>query len=96
MNIHFGTCQALAEPYRRQLHQAPVSKLLLASARVYGLLVVYGMDPQVGKSMDGHSFSLCYTLVSVTPSMVICSPLKEGLKYELEEVPKELKGFASP
>jgi hypothetical protein len=27
-----------------------------------GLVIVYGMDPQVGQSLDGHSFSLCFTL----------------------------------
>jgi hypothetical protein len=27
-----------------------------------GLVIVYGMDPQVGQSLDGHSFSLCSTL----------------------------------
>jgi hypothetical protein len=36
VSIHFCICQALAEPLRRQLYQAPVSKLLLASAIVYG------------------------------------------------------------
>jgi hypothetical protein len=32
VSIHFCICQALAEPLWRQLYQAPVSKLLLASA----------------------------------------------------------------
>jgi hypothetical protein len=36
VSIHFCICQALAEPLRRQLYQAPVSKLLLASAIVPG------------------------------------------------------------
>jgi hypothetical protein len=36
VNIHFGICQALAEPLRRELYQAPVSKLLLASTIVSG------------------------------------------------------------
>jgi hypothetical protein len=27
-----------------------------------GLVVVYGMDHQVGQSLDGHFFSLCSTL----------------------------------
>jgi hypothetical protein len=60
VRIHFYICQALAEPHKRQLYQAPVSKLLLASTIVsLGLVVVYGKDPQVGQSLDGHSFSLC-------------------------------------
>ena len=62
VSIYFCISQALAEPLRRQLYQPPVSKLLLASAIVSGLVVVYGMDPQVVQSLDGHSFSLCFTL----------------------------------
>jgi hypothetical protein len=36
VSIHFCICQAPADPLRRQLYQAPVSKLLLASAIVSG------------------------------------------------------------
>jgi hypothetical protein len=36
LNIHFCIFQALAEPLRRQLYQAPVSKILLSSAIVSG------------------------------------------------------------
>jgi hypothetical protein len=36
VSIHFRIFQTLAEPFRRQLYQAPVSKLLLASAIVAG------------------------------------------------------------
>jgi hypothetical protein len=36
VSIHFCISQALAEPLRRQLYQAPVNKLLLASAIVSG------------------------------------------------------------
>ena len=36
VNIHFCICQALAEPFRRQLYQDPISKLLLASAILSG------------------------------------------------------------
>ena len=36
VSIYFCICQALAEPLRRQLNQAPVSKLLLASTIVSG------------------------------------------------------------
>jgi hypothetical protein len=35
-SICFYICQALTEPHRRQLYQPPVSKLLLASAIVFG------------------------------------------------------------
>jgi hypothetical protein len=37
MSIHFCIRQAVAQPLRRQLYQAPVRKLLLASAIVSGL-----------------------------------------------------------
>jgi hypothetical protein len=36
VSIHFYICKALAEPLRRQLYQAPVSKLLLAYTIVSG------------------------------------------------------------
>jgi hypothetical protein len=36
VSIHFCICQAVAEPLRRQLYQAPVSKLLLAFTIVSG------------------------------------------------------------
>jgi hypothetical protein len=62
VSIHFCICQALADPLRRQLYQAPVSKLLLASIILSVLVVVYGMDPQVGQSLEGHSFSFCSIL----------------------------------
>ena len=64
-STHLCICQVLAEPLRRQLNQASVSKHLLASTivSVYGILVtIYGMEPQVGQSLDGLSFSLCSTL----------------------------------
>ena len=51
-------CQALAEPLRRQLYQAPVSKYFLAST----IVSICGMDPQVGQSLYGLFFSLCSTL----------------------------------
>jgi hypothetical protein len=35
-SFHFCICQALSETLRRQLYQAPVSKLILASALVSG------------------------------------------------------------
>ena len=72
VSIHFCICQALAEPLRRQLYQTPVSKFLLHLQKCLGLVVVYGVDPQVGQFLGGHSFSL---FASVTPSMGILSPL---------------------
>jgi hypothetical protein len=36
VSIHFCICQALAEPLRREIYQAPLSKHLLASTTVSG------------------------------------------------------------
>jgi hypothetical protein len=36
VSIHFCICQALTQPLRRQLYQAPISKHLLASTIVSG------------------------------------------------------------
>jgi hypothetical protein len=48
-------------------------------------MFVYGMDPQVGQSLDGHSFSFCSEhLVYVIPSMGILFPLlKRILSFHL-------------
>ena len=62
VSIHFCICQVVEEPIRRQLFQAPVSKLLLASTIVSGLVVVYGMDPQVGQSLGGDQDYLHYII----------------------------------
>jgi hypothetical protein len=61
VSTHFCICQALAETLRRQLYQAPVIKHLLAS------IIVYGLDPQVGQSLEGHSFSLYFTICLCNP-----------------------------
>jgi hypothetical protein len=63
MNDYEHPLQALAEPFRRQLYQAPVSKLLLASAVVSG----FGgclWDGSPGGAIFGWSFlqSLLWTL----------------------------------
>jgi hypothetical protein len=47
-SIQFCICQGLAKSLRRQLYQAPVSKLVLASTKCLVLVVVYGMDPHMG------------------------------------------------
>jgi hypothetical protein len=55
VSIHFCISQALAEPLRRQLYQAPVSKLLLASAIVSG----FGgclWDGSLGGAFSGWPF----------------------------------------
>jgi hypothetical protein len=39
------------------------------------LVADYGMDPQVGQSLDGPSFPLAPNFVSATPSMDILFPI---------------------
>jgi hypothetical protein len=55
-------CQALIEPLRRQLYQAPVSQYFLASTIVSGFGVCI-WDGSPGGAVSGWvSFSLCFTL----------------------------------
>jgi hypothetical protein len=44
--------------HKRELYQGPVRKIFLAYAIVPEFGVVYGMDPQVGQSLDGPSSQL--------------------------------------
>ena len=46
VSIHFYICQELAEPLRRLLYQAPVSKLLLAST-VQKIWYIYTVENYV-------------------------------------------------
>jgi hypothetical protein len=62
LGINICICQALAEPLRKELYQAPVSKHFLVSAIVTRFGVCIWMDPLVGQSLDDLSFSLCSTL----------------------------------
>jgi hypothetical protein len=68
--------QELAELLRRQLYQAPVTKLLLASTIVSG----FGgciWDGSPDAAVSGWSFlqSLLHTLCLLTPSMGILYPI---------------------
>jgi hypothetical protein len=45
-------CQVLAEPLRRQLYQAPVSKHLLASTIVLGLVIDMNLKKKEDQSVD--------------------------------------------
>ena len=45
-----------------------------------GLVVVYGMDPQVGQSLNGRSFISALYFFSVTPSMGILYQLLRRIK----------------
>jgi hypothetical protein len=62
--VYISICigQDLADPLRRQLYQAPVSKHFLASAIVSGLGVCMWDGSQVGQALHGLSFSLCSIL----------------------------------
>ena len=62
VSIHLCICQALAG-----LSGDRYNRLLSASTcwhpqKCLGLVIVYGMDPQVGQSLNGHSFNLCSKL----------------------------------
>ena len=55
-------CKALAGSLRRQPYQ-PLSRCTSwQPQRCLGLVTVYGMNLQVGQSLNGFSFSLCSTL----------------------------------
>jgi hypothetical protein len=76
VSIYFCICQALAEPLRRELYQAPVSKHLLASTTVSG----FGdckWDGSPDESVSRWSFlqSLLHTLSLNLLPWVFCSPL---------------------
>jgi hypothetical protein len=52
VNIHLCICQALAKPLRRQLYQAPVNKLFLASSILSGFGVCI-QDKSPGGAVSG-------------------------------------------
>jgi hypothetical protein len=78
VNIHFCNCQALAEPLRRQLYQAPVSKHLLASTIVssFGSCI---WDGSLSHWMAFPSVS-APNFASTSPPMVILIPLLRRTK----------------
>jgi hypothetical protein len=59
--------QVLVESLRRQLYQDPVSKHFLASAICLGLVAAYGMDPQVGQSLNVFPLVSAPVFVPVFP-----------------------------
>ena len=65
-SIHLCICQALAEPLRRQLYQAPVSKYLLVSAIVSGFGICI-WDEFLGGAVSGWPF-----LQSLLFSFFVC------------------------
>jgi hypothetical protein len=81
-NIHLCICQALTEPLRRQLHQAPVSKHLWASTIVSGFGDCVWDGYRVGESLDGpwrmfwvliHCDFLCMISCKPQNSFMVCS-----------------------
>jgi hypothetical protein len=92
VSIHFCMCQAPAKPLRTQLYQAPVSNLLLASKIVSGFGGC-GMDTQVGQSLDGCSFSLCFTLCLCNSlhAYFVPPPMKDQSIHNLVLVIREMQ-----
>jgi hypothetical protein len=90
VGIHLCICQALAEPLRRQLYQAPVSKHFMASTIVSGFGSVYGVNPQVGLSLDGLYFSFYSTICLRISSHEYFDPLSK--KDQSNHQPKSTHG----
>jgi hypothetical protein len=82
-SIHLCICQVLAEPLRRQLYQAPVSKHLLASTIVSGFgNCIWNRSP--GGAVSGWPFlqSLPH-FVSVSPPKCILFPLQRRTEVSI-------------
>jgi hypothetical protein len=65
VSIHFCISQArksLSGTGRRQLYQVLSASTCWHPQKCLTLVIVYKMDPQVGQSFSGHSFSLRSTL----------------------------------
>ena len=76
VSIHFCIFQALAEPHKRQLYQAPVSKIVLASAIVSGFGgCLWDGYPRWGSLWMVLSSISALNFVSITPSMGILFPI---------------------
>jgi hypothetical protein len=75
VSIHFCICQALAEFLRKKLHQASVSKFLLAFTIVSGFDDCI-WDGSPGRAVSDWSFlqSLLHNLCSVIPSIGYFAP----------------------
>ena len=83
-SIHLCICQALAEPLRRQLYQAPVSKLLLASTIVSASGDCI-WDGSPGGAVFGWPFlqSLLHTLCPYLLPWVFCFSSKDQSTHTL-------------
>jgi hypothetical protein len=69
VSIHFCISQALAEPLRRELYQAPVSKLLLASAIVRPMI----LKPLPSSDSAHPSSSISLRGMNVDHNLKMCS-----------------------
>ena len=88
VSIHFYISQSLAEPLRRQLYKAPVSKHLLATIIVAWFCNCI-WDGSPGGAVSAWSFlqSLLHILSLYLPPWVFCSSFKEGPKYPCFALP---------
>ena len=71
VSIHFSIREALVVPLRRQLYQAPVSKLVGICDSVWVLWLFMGWIPRWSSLWRVHPFVLAPNFVSVTPVMGI-------------------------
>jgi hypothetical protein len=72
-SLHLCICQALAEPLRRQLYQAPFSKHFLVTTILYEFGKYILDESQVGQSLD--NFPSVSAPHFVSPPMGILFPL---------------------
>jgi hypothetical protein len=89
LSIHLCFGEWLVKPPKEQPHQIPVSKLLLAMLTVSSLVSTDMMDPQVGQSPNGPSFSLCSISCSCSSFGQEHSRVKN---FEMGEWPHPLTG----
>ena len=102
VSIHLCICEALAEPLRRQLYQASVSKILLASIIVSGFGgCIWDGFPRWGSLWMVMPSVSAPHFVSVTPPIGILFPLLRrtkvstlGLLLELHVVYKLYLGYS--
>jgi hypothetical protein len=73
VSIHICIDQDLAEPLRKMIYQASVSKYFLASTIVSGFGLCMWDGSPGGQSLDGLSFSLCSTLCPCISFKDTCS-----------------------
>jgi hypothetical protein len=91
VSIHFCIYQVLAEPLRRQLYQAPVSKNLLTSTIVSGFADCM-CDGSPDGAVSGWSFlqSLLHTLSLYLLPWIFCCPQRiNRLRKKLGKHPSQ-------